>query len=446
MLPNVLLIDDEARLRELLARLLGLEGFGIEQAASLAAARQILDRQLPDIVLCDVKLPDGSGVDFAGEVKRRFPQLEIALLTAYGNIADGVQAMRLGAFDYLVKGDDNDKIIPMLHRMWENIRLHRRVENLESRLGQSVGFDRMIGAAPAFRQAVELAQKVAPTDTAVLLTGETGTGKEVFAQAIHQASHRAKGPFLALNCSAFGHDILESELFGHRAGAFTGATKDKRGLLDVAAGGTLLLDEVGEMPVDLQAKLLRVLESGEFLPVGDVRPRRADVRLLSATNRDLLKETDAGRFRIDLYYRLAVFQIHLPALRERREDIAALTQHFIGVFARKTGKSLDGFSASFLARLEAHEWRGNIRELRNVVERAVILTTGPRLEVSDLPLEIQAPADPGQGGLSAFSLAAAESLHLRKVLRHTGGNKTEAARLLGIGLTTLYRKIEEYGL
>ncbi len=449
MLPNVLLIDDETSLRELLARLLKLEGFGIAQASSLAAARQHLTKHIPDIVLCDVKLPDGNGVDFVGELKSRFPYLEIALLTAYGNIPDGIQAMRLGAFDYLVKGDDNDKIIPLLHRVWEKIQLQRRVSQLEQQVGKPFDFEQIIGSSPAFLRAVDLARKVAPTDTTVLLTGETGTGKEVFAQAIHQASRRAGRPFLALNCSALGHDILESELFGHRAGAFTGATKDKRGLLEEATGGTLFLDEIGEMPADLQAKLLRVLESGEFLAVGDTKPRRADVRLLSATNRDLQNEIEQGRFRSDLFYRLAVFQIHLPPLRERRRDIGLLTRHFSAVFAKKMGKRLDGFSPEFQERLEAHPWRGNIRELRNVVERATILAEGARLEVTDLPLEIQQPGTTsGQPALlfSAFSLAAAESLHIQKVLRHTGGNKAEAARLLGIGLTTLYRKIEEYNI
>lgn len=447
MLPTVLLIDDETKLRELLARLLGLEGFGIVQAADLGAARKLLGKQIPDVVLCDVKLPDGSGVDFVGEIKARYPQLEIALLTAYGNIPDGIQAMRLGAFDYLVKGDDNDKIIPLLHRIWEKIQLQRRVESLEKQVGQPYDFDKIIGTTPIFQQAVDLARKVAPTDTTVLLTGETGTGKEVFAQAIHNASRRRQRPFLALNCSAFGHDILESELFGHRAGAFTGAVKDKRGLLEEAQGGTLFLDEIGEMPADLQAKLLRVLETGEFMPVGDTKARRVDVRLLSATNRDLHQEIEEGRFRADLFYRLAVFQIHLPPLRERRRDIALLARHFTAVFAKKMGKRMEGFSPEFLERLEAHPWRGNIRELRNVVERAAILAEGTRFEVCDLPLELQtmsAPPSSETPVLSAFSLAAAESLHIQKVLRHTGGNKTETARLLGIGLTTLYRKIEEY--
>jgi len=448
MLANILLIDDENSLRELLARLIRLEGFEVVQAASLSAARQALAKSRPEIVLCDVKLPDGNGVEFVGELKAGYPDIEIALLTAYGNIPDGVQAMRTGAFDYLVKGDDNNKIIPLLHRMLEKIRLQRKVAQLEKQLGRPLDFDRITGQAPAFLQVVELARKVAPTDTTVLLRGETGTGKEVFAQAIHRSSARKDHAFVALNCSAFSHDLLESELFGHRAGAFTGAMKDKPGLLDEAQGGTLFLDEIGEMPLDLQAKLLRVLETGEFLPVGDTKVRRADVRLLSATNRDLKHDAESGRFRADLYYRLAVFQLYLPPLRERREDIGLLAGHFAAYFSQKMGKKIAELSPETLHCLLAYEWPGNIRELRNVVERAVILASGERIEPSDLPAELQsaplqnAPARP----LSAFSLEAAECLHIQKVLLHTGGNKTEAARLLGIGLTTLYRKIESCGL
>lgn len=448
MPANILLIDDENSLRELLARLIRLEGFDVVQAASLAAGRQALAKNRPDIVLCDVKLPDGNGVDFVSELKAAHPDIEIALLTAYGNIPDGVQAMRTGAFDYLVKGDDNNKIIPLLHRMLDKIRLQRKVVQLEKQLGKPLDFEQVTGRAPAFQQVVALAQKVAPTDTTVLLRGETGTGKEVFAQAIHRSSARKNRPFVALNCSAFSHDLLESELFGHRAGAFTGALKDKPGLLDEAQGGTLFLDEIGEMPLDLQAKLLRVLESGEFLPVGETRVRRADIRLLSATNRDLKQDAENGRFRADLYYRLAVFQIYLPPLRERRQDIGLLASHFTAWFSGKMAKKIRGLSPETLHCLDAYDWPGNIRELKNVIERAVILAAGEWIEPADLPVELQAMPSHGEQTrpLSAFSLEAAECLHIQKVLLHTGGNKTEAARLLGIGLTTLYRKIESCGL
>ncbi|HRI61055.1 MAG TPA: sigma-54 dependent transcriptional regulator, partial [Saprospiraceae bacterium] len=291
--------------------------------------------------------------------------------------------------------------------------------------------------------------QVAPTNATVLLTGETGTGKEVFASAIHAASNRSGKSFVAVNCSAVSREILESELFGHRAGAFTGALKDKKGLFEEAHEGTLFLDEIGEMAPDLQAKLLRVLETGEFLKVGDSKPSRADVRIIAATNRDLKKESEAGHFRSDLYYRLSVFEIRLPALRERTKDIEPLAFYFTQYFSQKMGKRITGIAADCLACLLAHDWPGNVRELRNIIERAVILETGDRLSVISLPLELQnlAGRSVGKTGqLSAFDLAAAEKLHILKVLNHTGGNKSEAARLLNIAPATLYRKLGEWGM
>ncbi len=444
---QILIIDDEERLRNLTARILTLEGYSVSTAGSVRDGLHRLERERFDLVLCDVKLPDGNGVELTADIKKQYPDTEIILLTAYGNIPDGVQAIKNGAFDYLTKGDDQERILPLVSRAIEKVRLLQRVRQLEKQVGHQYTFADVTGNSIALMQAVGLAQKVAPTDTPVLLSGETGTGKEIFAQAIHQAGPRNHKAFVALNCSAISHDILESELFGHRAGAFTGAMKNKPGLFEEAHGGTLFLDEIGEMPSSLQAKFLRVLESGEFIPVGDTRPRRADVRLISATNRDLSEEIEQGRFRADLYYRLAVFQIQLPSLRERRGDIALLVRHFLRYFAAKLNKPVRDYSPPCLQHLEAHSWKGNIRELRNIIERAVILCSGARLEVTDLPLELQIgnpqEAEPGMP-LSAFSLAAAERVHIQKVLLHTGGNKTEAARLLGIGLTTLYRKIEQY--
>ncbi len=436
---HLLLIDDEARLRSLTARILTLEGYTVAEAGTAREGLRRLEQGDFQVVLCDVKLPDGNGVDLVGEIKKKYPDTEVILLTAYGNIPDGVQAIKNGAFDYLTKGDDQERILPLVSRAAEKARLQQRVRQLEQQVGKKYSFDNILGHSPALLRAVELARKVAPTDTAVLLSGETGTGKEVFAQAIHQASPRH-------HCSAFGHEMLESELFGHRAGAFTGAIKDKRGLLEEAHGGTLFLDEIGEMPPDLQAKLLRVLESGEFIPVGDTKPRRVDVRLLSATNRDLPTEIEKGNFRADLFYRLAVFQIHLPPLRERRADIEPLARYFTAFFSGKMGKRIAGCTPECLRRLTEHGWKGNIRELRNVIERAVILCDGSRLELSDLPLELQLDNTAAATQVSAFSLASAERLQIQKVLLHTGGNKTEAARLLGIGLTTLYRKMGEYGI
>ena len=280
------------------------------------------------------------------------------------------------------------------------------------------------------------------------MTGETGTGKEVFANAIHNASTRIKNNFIAVNCSAFSKELLENELFGHKAGAFTGAFKDSKGIFEEANKGTVFLDEIGEMPLDLQAKLLRVLESGEFLKVGDSKPTKIDVRIIAATNRNLEEEIQTGNFREDLYYRINIFTIHLPPLRERTSDIKDLANSFLHTFSSKVGKKITGFSDDYLEALKRHSWKGNIRELRNVIERSVILCDNSRLEIEVLPQELQNISEEGikNKTLSAFELASAEKIHIQKVLNYTGGNKTETARLLNIALTTLYRKLSEYGI
>lgn len=446
-MKKILIIDDEEKLRALMARIITLEGFDVLQAGDCKSGLAKLSKNDIDIVLCDVKLPDGNGVELTLEIKRLYPHVEVLLLTAYGNIPDGVQAIKNGAFDYIVKGDDNNKIIPLLHRALEKATLSQRVVQLETQLGQKFSFDGILGASKKTKEALELARKVAPTDATVLLTGETGTGKEVFANAIHQNSRRKNKNFIAINCSAFSHDLLESEIFGHLAGAFTGALKDKKGLFEEASGGTLFLDEIGEMPLDLQAKFLRVLEVGEFIKVGSNKPTAVNVRIIAATNRELAKEIEAGHFRQDLYYRLSAFTIELPALRERIGDIETLACHFLKIYSNKTNKKITQIEPEVLQLLKSNRWPGNIRELRNVIERGVILTTGTALTVDSLPYELQhntAAGQPGDNFLSAFSMASAEKLHIQKVLNHAKGNKAETARLLNIGIATLYRKMDEY--
>jgi DNA-binding NtrC family response regulator len=443
-MSKILIIDDEEKLRQLLTRIISLEGFTVLEANNLAAASKVLEKESIDVILCDVKLPDGNGVDFLKQVKPKHPAVEIILLTAYGNIPDGVQAMKNGAFDYITKGDDNDKIIPLLNRAMEKVQLHKKVEQLQKQLSHKYSFDTIIGESVPVQQAIELAKKVATTDATVLLLGETGTGKEVFAQAIHNNSNRANKSFVAVNCSAFSKELLESELFGHKAGAFTGAVKDKKGLFEEANGGTIFLDEIGEMPAELQATLLRVLETGEFIKVGDTKTLKVNVRIIAATNRDLQKEIETNHFRSDLFYRLSVFQIVLPSLRERIKDIPALANHFAMVFAAKTNKPVPVLQKEYLEALQHYNWPGNIRELKNIIERSVILNDEQQLTIKNLPAELQA-SNP-QSLHSAFELAGAEKLHIQKVLNYTKGNKTEASRLMGIGLTTLYRKIEEYQL
>lgn len=359
-----------------------------------------------------------------------------------------MQAIKNGAFDYITKGDDNNKIIPLVSRAVEKARMNVRLEKLEKKVGHTYSFDSVLGDSKALKDAVSLAQKVSGTDVPVLLTGETGTGKEVFAQAIHYNSKRAKQNFVAVNCSSFSKELLESEMFGHKAGSFTGALKDKKGLFEEADNGTIFLDEIGEMAFELQAKLLRILETGEYIKIGDTKPTRVNVRVVAATNRNLPEEITAGRFREDLFYRLSVFQIRLPPLRERAGDVRILAKAFVKDFSVRLARPVTEITPAFLEALEQQPWKGNIRELRNVIERSLIVCESERLDVADLPLDIQnthyEQSDETTPG--SFELSAMERRHIARVLEYTKGNKTEAARLLKIGLTTLYRKIEEYGI
>ncbi|NCI46744.1 sigma-54-dependent transcriptional regulator [Sediminibacterium soli] len=442
MSASVLIIDDEDALRKLLSRIIGLEGFTVEEAASIKAGLSVLGRRQVDVVLCDVKLPDGNGVDFVKQLKAAYPVIECILLTAYGNIGDGVQAIKNGAFDYITKGNDNDRIIPLLHQAVTRVS-GNRIKAVSIREKSGYDFDNIIGNSPVIHEAMQLAKKIALSDAAVLLLGETGTGKEVFAGAIHSGSKRAGHSFIAINCSAFTKDLLEGELFGHKAGAYTGASKDKKGLIQLADKGTLFLDEIGELPLELQAKLLRVLENGEFIRLGDEKTTLVDIRIVAATNRDLEADIRNGHFREDLFYRLNVFSLTLPPLRARPDDIVALSDHFLKKYALKENQPILKLNAGALQLLKQHQWKGNIRELKNVLERAVILTEGEEITPAQLPYDIQRQGNAGQHHLS---LAAVEKMHIRRVLQITNGNKTKTAELLGIGLTTLYRKIEEYDI
>jgi two-component system, NtrC family, response regulator len=457
---TLLLIDDETRLRQVLARVLELEGYTVVQAPDagrgLTWLREHSDEV--DVVLSDVKLPDGHGVELLPRYRAAAPVAEIILLTAYGNVPDSVAAMKAGAFDYLTKGDSDDQLLVVVERAVTQARLQRRVTELEARAAAQLGggLAALVGESAALTQAKTLAARVAPTSATVLLTGETGAGKELFAQAIHQGSGRRGKAFVAVNCSAFPKDLLESELFGYRKGAFTGALADKKGLFDEASGGTLFLDEVGELAPEAQAKLLRVLETQTFTRLGDTKPTTVDVRLVAATNLDLKAEADAGRFRPDLYYRLSVFSITVPPLRTRAADVPALARHFLTVFAAKLKKRLPGLTDDCLLRLARYPWPGNVRELKNVLERAAILAPDNQpLTPDDLPPEFQVdPAAPAAHLLQPAGLDPAldrtlrtvEARHIQQVLRDCHGNKTEAARQLGIGLTTLYRKVQEFGL
>ena len=442
---KILIIDDEPTIRMLLSRILELEGYEVLKAKDRATALYTLKKQVVQVVLCDVFLPDGNGVDMVQELQQLAPDAKIILLTAHGNIPDGVQAIKNGAFDYIVKGDDNRKIIPIVSRAMDAVVTEQKQQGKKKEVrANSFTFDNIVGKSSALSDVVTQARKVAATDVSVLINGETGTGKEVFAQAIHSASGRRGEAFLALNCSAFSRELLESELFGYKAGAFTGAVKDKKGLLEEANHGTIFLDEIGEMALELQSKLLRMLETGEFVKVGDTKTTHVDVRILSATNRNLKEEIANGRFREDLYFRLSVFRILLPPLRQRRDDILLLAQHFIGQYARQIGRTAPSLSTEAKNIFLAYPWPGNVREMMNAIEHALIVCED-EITRHDLPIDMLT-GDTSTAADDSFDLKSVERNHIIKVLHHTHGNKTETARMLKIGLTTLYRKIEEYGI
>jgi len=444
---KVLIIDDEVKLRNLLARILTVENFDVLQAGDCSSGLKMLQQHVDvDVVLCDVKLPDGNGVEFSKQIKEIYPFKEIILLTAYGNIPDGVKAIKNGAFDYITKGDDNNKIIPLLYQAFEKVELNKKNSLNVKRTAGKYTFENILGTSEAVKNAIDLARKVAATDTTVLLAGETGTGKEVFAQAIHHESNRSEHNFVAINCAAFSNEMLEAELFGHKAGSFTGAGKDQKGLLEEAHLGTLFLDEIGEMPLELQGKILRVIENKEFIKIGETKPTSIDVRIIAATNRILADEIKSGKFREDLYYRISVFTISLPPLRERKEDIPEIVTHFLHLFAEEINKKNITVHPDAMKALIHYNWNGNIRELRNVIERSIIVSDGNEIKVSDLPAAIQQLTLNSPEILSDFSMENVEKRHIQKVLAYTHGNKSEAARLLGIGIATLYRKIDEYKL
>lgn len=452
---KILIVEDETSLRELLTKILGLEGFKVFSAATVKEGKDILRNEDIYLVITDVMLPDENGIEFTKSIKSDYPLIEVIVMTAFGNVKDGVKAMKIGAFDYITKGDGDDKLPLLAGKAVEKALLNRQLSELEYRLESKSSFAKIIGKSNAINRLIELAKKVAVTDTTVLLLGETGTGKELLAEALHLASRRRKGPFIPINCAAIPKDLQESELFGHKRGAFTGAHTDKKGYFEVADRGTILLDELGEMSAELQAKLLRTLESKTINKVGDTNPIPIDVRIVAATNRDLFEDSRDDEFRKDLYYRLSTFTIELPSLRERKDDIPLLALHFMNVNAEKIGKNIQSMSKEYMNMLQKHPWPGNIRELKNVIERSVILADGTELTPDTLPKEFLSisttlPKLESNGSHESVSelsdLKSVERQHILRVLDHADGNKSEAAKRLDIGLATLYRKLKEYGL
>ena len=451
---KILLIDDEPNLRLLYSKLLSLEGFDITTASTGNEGLNLISKDQFRLVISDVKLPDISGMEILKIVKEDHPETEVIMITAYGKIKDGVEAIKTGAFDYITKGDiDEDEFIFKVKNAFEKSLLKHQIKNLKGKVESKFGFSRISGNTKVILNAVDLAKKVAETDAAVLLLGETGTGKELFAQAIHYSSSRKDNSFVALNCSAIPKDLQESELFGYVKGAFTGAVKDKKGFFEEAHLGTIFLDEIGDLSQETQAKLLRVLESGTFSKIGDAKTMNVDVRIISATNKDLLSETESHNFRSDLYYRLNGFTIKLPALNERIDDIEILANEFVKLYSGKSRIHVKNVSEEYIDKLKAYKWKGNIRELKNIIERSIILSGSETLTIDTLPAEFLSADESSLTVIQkndnstanqSISLKEIEKNHILKIYSENNFNKTLTAEKLGIGSVTLYRKLKEY--
>ena len=453
---RVLVVDNDIVHARTMGEGLGRLGHDVTVVGSGGEGARRIEQEVFDVVVTDLMMNDIGGLEILARAKRASPETEVIVVTGHGTIPSAVLAMQQGAFTYLQKPLDLGHLRAAVEKASEGIRLKRQNLELNRRLDEKFGFEGVIGSSPQMLALIDRMKRIAPTDATVLIQGETGTGKELVAQAIHQNSPRKPKPFVALNCAALSENILESELFGHVKGAFTDASSDRVGKFEYANGGTLFLDEVGDMPMATQIKLLRVLESGEITRVGSNTPVRVNVRILSATNRNLEEAIEAGGFRSDLYHRLKVVTVAIPPLRERAGDIPLLIEHFVKQFAKRHGKSIKGMSLAARVKLGSYPWPGNVRQLRNVVESMVVVDCDETLDVDDLPLELAPDAPAGAAGpvemasglqaLVGKPLEEVERIFITETLKLTGGNREQAAALLGIGERTLYRKIKEYQL
>ena len=441
---KILLVEDQKNLRRVLAAFLKRAGHAVEEAENGLQAIQKVEKTPFDLVLTDLRMEPVNGLEVLRRTKEISPKTEVVVITAYGTVPSGVEAMKLGAYDYLQKPVENDKLRLVVERAIEKHNLATEVERLQKEIDEKFNFANIIGKSDAMRKVLRLIPQVAATDSTVLILGESGTGKELIARAIHQSSPRRNKPWVALNCGGLVDSLLESELFGHVKGAFTGATKNKIGLVQEADSGTLFLDEIGEMSLATQVKVLRFLESGEVRRLGDTVSSRVDVRLIAATNVDLRRAVEEHKFREDLYYRLHVIPIVLPPLRERKDDVELLSYHFLTEFNEKFGKKIEGFSKRALLLLRNYDWPGNVRQLRNVIERAVALAAGQRIQPSDLPFQDFEPDFMKNLGVNENlpTLEELEQRYIRNILEKVQGNQKAAAQILGISQTTLWRKLK----
>mgnify|MGYP001267714554 CR=1 FL=1 len=446
---NILLIDDDLALCDLLEEYLTRRGHRVWPRQNVADARELLHEQNIDIILTDLNMPGTSGIDFCAEVHENRPDLPVVIMTAFGSLETAIAALRAGAYDFVTKPVDLDLLAISLERALQHRYLQERVRLLKDQVRRQQPDSELLGTSSAMAAIKEQIARLADLDTSVLISGESGTGKELVARALHRQSRRADGPFVAINCAALPENLLESELFGHVRGAFTDAREARKGLFVEASGGTLLLDEIAEMPLALQPKLLRVLEDHKVRPLGGSNEIDCDVRVLAASHRDLGEAVKTGRFRNDLFYRLNVIQLELPPLRERGSDILLLAQSFIQALSQRFNKSFTGLAQPAAACLLAYDWPGNVRELRNVIERALVLSRHDQLTVEDFPESMRHPS--GDAPLPAsltdggqiLPLEEMERRYLLYVLEQLDGNRTLAAKLLGVDRKTLYRKLKE---
>ncbi len=447
MKPRIAVLDDEQRMVDIIGMVLRREGYAVETFQAPDAALSALEKRPFDLLLTDLKMPGRDGVDVLSRARELDPELPVILITAHATLQTAVEAMRRGAFDYVEKPFDNTELKTLVKRALDVNRLSRENRYLRAELAQRYALDAVVSESPAMREVLDLTRRSARSRSTVLISGESGVGKELVARAVHFHSDRVGSPFVAANCKAFAEGVLESEIFGHEKGAFTGADRARPGLFERAHGGTLFLDEIGEIGPDFQTKLLRVLQERTVQRVGGSEEREVDVRVVAATNRDLRAEVAAGRFREDLFFRLAVIPIHIPPLRERREDILPLARHFLARWNAELGRALSGWSAPVEQFLVSHAWPGNVRELENAIERGVVLARGDEIGLDDLLIDPEAPAGeaPEARGLQAF-LDAAAAERIRAVLAEAGGVRIEAARRLGVDRTTLYRLMRKFGI
>ena len=438
---RIMVVDDEAPFRKLLERRLSKDGNAVEAFESSESALSAAEQKQFDVALVDIKMPGMDGIELLRRIKEIHPSMEVIIITGQGTIDSAIAAMKLGAYDYLTKPCKLSELDLIVQKAYERSTLQRQNVLLQDQLRMRNPYGEIVGKSRKIREVVSLAHKVAPTASPVLIEGESGTGKELVANIIHKKSRRSEGPFIVINCAALQENLLENELFGHEKGAFTGASSFKHGLFELAEGGTFFIDEISEMNPNIQAKLLRVIELGEFRRVGGNRQIRVDVRVLAATNRNLEEEVKKGRFREDLFYRLNVVTLSLPPLRERKEDIPILVDYFLRTQGMEGGWG-KAISADALGSLKNYDWPGNIRELANVLERALILSTGNTITLKDLPLTILGKSSTLPQSVS--TLVEIEKNLIEKTLRELNGNKTKTAKTLGISLRNLYRKIEKY--